>query len=215
MRSCVHRTRIVLVDCQTLFRKGLASLLASQLDFEVVGEAATGTEALERVRESTPHMVLMDLATAAADGLESARRILAGPPDIRVVMLTASEEEPLAAGVQTGAWKYLLQTLEPQALFAGLRAVMHGETPVAPTMVGKLLGEFSRMARTSTPRPLAPRERAVLALLTQGKSNKEIAGALSMAENTVKNHLKSILEKLDLENRVQAAIFALRHGLVA
>jgi two-component system nitrate/nitrite response regulator NarL len=212
MGSCVHRTRIVLVDGQTLFRKGLASLLASQLDFEVVGEAATGTEAMERIHESTPHMVLMDLAMASVDGLT--RRITACLPDVRVVMLTASEEEPLGAGIQTGARGCVLKTIEPEALFAGLRAVMQGGTP-APTMVGKLLGELSRMARTSAPRRLAPRERAVLALLTQGKSNKEIAAALSMAENTVKNHLKSILEKLDLKNRVQAATFALRHGLVA
>jgi DNA-binding NarL/FixJ family response regulator len=218
MDTLNRRTRVLLVDDHALFRKGIASLLASQPDFEVVGEAADGREAVERARDVMPDIIVMDVSIPTGSGLEATCRIKESLPYVRIVMLTVSEDEQdLFEAVKNGAQGYLVKKIEPQELYSALRAVMQGETPISSAMAARLLGEFSRMARAQTPRhtpALTPRERDVLELITQGKSNKEIAAALSVAESTVKNHLRNILEKLHLENRVQAAIFALRQGMV-
>ncbi|MFB3817804.1 MAG: response regulator [Candidatus Methylomirabilales bacterium] len=219
MKPANSPIRILLVDDHALFRKGIASLLGSEPDFEVVGEAASGREAVERARELMPDVILMDVFMPGGSGPEATARIKEILPYVRIVMLTISEEdEDLFEAVKSGAQGYLLKKIEPQALFGTLRGVMQGEAPISRMMAGKILGEFSRLAKEPAApakgASLTPREHEVLELITQGKSNKEIASALSMAENTVKNHLKNILEKLHLENRVQAATFALRQGLV-
>lgn len=211
--------RILLVDDHALFRKGIASLLAASADFQVVGEAATGAEAVERAPELLPDIILMDVSMPQMSGLEATRLLKQILPAVRIVMLTFSEDDQdLFEAVKGGAQGYLLKKIEPQALFDTLCAVMKGEAPISRSMAAKILGEFSRMARVrespAQGSDLTPRETEVLELITHGDSNKEIAAALAMAENTVKNHLKNILEKLHLENRVQAATFALRHGLV-
>lgn len=212
--------RVLLADDHALFRKGIASLLAGERGFEVVGEAGDGREALERARDLMPDVILMDIFMPGVNGLEATRRIKEALPYVKIVMLTVSEEDQnLFEAIKSGAQGYLLKKIEPQELFAMLRGVVQGDAPISRAMAGKILGEFARQARR--PAPTAPagadlsaREREVLELVTQGKSNKEIAAALAIAENTVKNHLKNILEKLHLENRVQAATFALREGLV-
>jgi two-component system, NarL family, nitrate/nitrite response regulator NarL len=212
--------RILLVDDHALFRKGIASLLAAEPGFEVVGEAGDGEQAIERAQELMPDLILMDVNMPGVSGPEAARRIMELLPYIKIVMLTISEDEQdLFEAVRAGAQGYLLKKIEPQALFETLRGVVRGEASISRLMAAKLLGEFSRQSKQSASpanrqAELTSREEEVLGLVARGKSNKEIAAALSIAENTVKNHLKNILEKLHLENRVQAATFALREGLL-
>jgi DNA-binding NarL/FixJ family response regulator len=208
------------VDDHALFRKGIASLLTSEPGFDVVGEAEDGLQTVERVRELMPDLVVMDLNMPHTGGLDATRRILQEFPYIKIVILTVSEDDrDLFEAIKAGAQGYLLKKIEPKALFDTLRDVMRGGASISRVMAAKLMGEFSRQAnRTGSgadPSPhLSPRETGVLELVAQGKSNKEIAATLDIAENTVKNHLKNILEKLRLENRVQAATFALRQGLL-
>jgi DNA-binding NarL/FixJ family response regulator len=215
----VSRIRVLLADDHALFRRGVASLLAAESDFEVAGEAANGQQALEMARELMPDVILMDISMPVLDGLEATRRIKAEIPYVRIVILTVSDGEgSLFEAVKCGAQGYLLKNIEPQALYGTLRGVVRGEAPVSRLMAARLLDEFARQARKAVPPPamaeLSSREKEVLEHVTRGRSNKEIAAALVISENTVKNHLKNILEKLHLENRVQAATFALRQGLV-
>jgi two-component system, NarL family, nitrate/nitrite response regulator NarL len=212
--------RVLLVDDHALFRKGIASLLAAEPGFEVVGEAHDGQQAVEHARELMPDLIVMDLNMPRAGGSEATRRILEEFPYVKIVILTVSEDDKdLFEAVRCGAHGYLLKKIEPKALFDTLRGVMRGEASISRSMAAKLMGEFSRQntraASGAEQQPeLSPREIGVLEFVAQGKSNKEIAAALDIAENTVKNHLKNILEKLHLENRVQAATYALRQGLL-
>lgn len=212
--------RLLVVDDHALFRKGVVSLFGETQGFEVVGEAANGQEALEKARELMPDIILMDLSMPVMDGLAATRRIKEEIPYVRIVILTIQEEDQsLFEAVKSGAQGYLLKKIEPQVLFETLRRVAQGEASISGVMAAKLMGEFSRQATqrvsaVANRTELSAREREVLGLVAQGKSNKEIAAAIAIAENTVKNHLKNILEKLHLENRVQAATYALREGLV-
>jgi len=214
----MSRIRILLADDHALFRGGVASLLAAGPDFEVVGEAADGRQAVEMARALMPDVILMDISMPVMDGLEATRLIKAEMPYVKIVILTATDgERSLFEAVKSGAQGYLLKNIDPKALYGTLRGVVQGEAPVSRTMAARLLEESTRQARQAGPAEPAPeltaREKEVLEQVTLGKSNKEIAQALAIAENTVKNHLKNILEKLHLENRVQAATFALRQGL--
>ncbi len=211
--------RILLVDDHLLFRKGLARLLDAQPDFEVVGEAADGLEAVEQTRALHPDLVLMDIRMPDCDGLEATRRIKAQMPEVRVVMLTVSDDEQdLTTAVRYGADGYLLKDLLPETLFQQLRGLVVGEAPISRAMTGKLLRQLTRQGRPAA-RPaatavLSARECEVLALVVNGYSNREIAEDLGIARNTVKNHLRSILAKLGVRNRAQAAAYAVSHGLV-
>ncbi len=211
--------RVLLVDDHALFRSGVAGLLRQQADFEVVGEAEDGAEALEKAKELMPDLILMDVYMPGMGGLEATRRIKEALPYVRIVMLTVSEEDKdVFEAVKAGAQGYLLKKIEPEAFFRTLRGVFRGEAPISRVTATKILREFARQAERSTaearpPGKLSPREQEVLELLTKGATNKEIAASLGVSTNTVKNHLKNILEKLHLENRVQAAAYALREGL--
>ncbi len=212
------RIRILLADDHTFFRRGVATFLAAETDFEVVGEAANGQQAVEMAQELMPDVILMDVSMPVMDGLEATRRIKAQMPYVKVIILTVSDEQQsLFEAVKAGALGYLLKKIDPQALITTLRGVVHGEASVSRVMAAQLLAEFARQANErAAPAPdagLTAREREVLDRVAKGSSNKEIAADLDIAENTVKNHLKNILEKLHLENRVQAATFALREGL--
>jgi len=215
----MNSLRILLVDDHLLFRKGLARLLDAQPDFEVVGEAADGLEAVEQTRALHPDLVLMDVRMPNCDGLEATRRIKAQMKDVQVVMLTVSDDEQdLATAVRYGADGYLLKDLLPEMLFQQLRGLMVGEAPISRAMTGKLLRQLTRRGRSAA-QPVATavlsaRECEVLALVVNGYSNREIAAELGIAHNTVKNHLRSILAKLGVRNRAQAAAYAVSHGLV-
>ncbi len=213
--------RVLLVDDHALFRAGIASLIALNEAIEVAGQAEDGTEALELARKLKPDLVLMDLHMPVMDGIEATRRIRTELPDVKVVMLTVSDQDKdLFEAIKSGAHGYLLKNLEPEELFDYLTGIVRGEAPISRTMAAKLLNEFAAQAsRGKNPSPpetnneLTPREREVLKLVASGATNRDIATALTLTENTVKNHLRNILEKLHLENRVQAAAWALKMGL--
>jgi two-component system nitrate/nitrite response regulator NarL len=215
----MNSLRILLVDDHLLFRKGLARLLDAQPDFEVVGEARDGLEAVEQVQALRPDVVLMDIRMPGCDGLEATRRIKVQVPDVRVVMLTVSDDDQdLATAVRYGADGYLLKDLLPETLFQQLRGLESGQAPISRAMTGKLFRQLAQRSRP-TVRPaaidvLSARECEVLALVVSGCSNQEIAGELGIARNTVKNHLRNIFVKLGVKNRVQAAAYAVSHGLV-
>lgn len=210
--------RILLVDDHALFRDGVASLLAEQEDFEVVGEAQDGEEALKKARELMPDLILMDIYMPGVDGLTATRRIKEDMPYVKIVILTVSEEDQnLFEAVKSGAQGYLLKKEGAQRFLDLLRGVSRGEAPMSPPMAAKILNEFARQPRRPEAVPgvqLTPREREVLELLTKGLTNKEIGAALSISDNTVRNRLRNILEKLHLENRVQVVAYALQKGLL-
>lgn len=208
--------RILLTDDHILFRKGLAQLLDAQPDFQVVGEAGDGMQAQEKARELMPDLILMDINMPRCDGCEATRRIKAELPYVLIVMLTVSDDDQdLFTALKNGAQGYLLKKMEPEDLFAQLRGLARGEAPLSRLLASKILREFSRAPapeREMEPE-LTAREHQVLELVARGLTNREIADKLVVSENTVKNHLRNILAKLHLENRVQAAAYALREGL--
>ncbi|MCS7283555.1 MAG: response regulator transcription factor [Anaerolineae bacterium] len=210
--------RLLLVDDHILFRKALARLLDAQPDFQVVGEASDGAEGVEKARALRPDVVLMDLRMPVCDGLEATRQIKRELPGTRVVILTVSEDDQdFLAAIRHGADGYLVKNIRPEVLFQELRGLAKGEAPISREMVSKLLRQMTYQERSCPPvgliETLSEREREVLALLAEGLSNEEIAGELNIAVNTVRNHVRNILEKLGVRNRVQAAVYAVRCGL--
>jgi two-component system, NarL family, response regulator LiaR len=204
------RIRVVLVDDHRLVTRSLKAYLESFADLEVVGSAASGEELLERVIEWQPDIVLQDLLLPGGmDGIEATRRVLERRPETKVVALTASIDEARMMGVlRAGAAGYVRKDAEPETLLAAVRAVARGKTYIDPAVSGQLL-------HASSPHDeLTPREREVLRRLALGLSNKEIADALCISEETVKTHVGSVLAKLQVENRAQAIVQALRRGLV-
>ncbi len=216
----VSNIRVLLADDHTLFRKSVAAALADQPDIQVVGEASNGLEALAKARELVPDVILMDISMPGMDGLEATGRIKAELPQVKIVILTIAEEDQnLFEAIKNGAQGFLLKNVEPDPLTEMLRGVVRGEAPMSGGTAAKILAEFARQAQEAdaTPSPsahLSGREREVLSLVASGVTNKAIAAALGISPSTVKNHLQNILDKLHLENRVQAAAFALREGLV-
>jgi len=211
--------RLLLVDDHALFRKGLARLLEQEQGFAVVGEAQDGAEAFKKAEDLKPDLVLMDIHMPGSSGIQATRQIREVLPATKVVILTVSEEDKdLFEAIKYGAHGYLLKKVRPEALYETIRSVFRGEAAVSRATAAKILEEFARQARK--PREenyeemLSVREQEVLRLLTEGRTNKEIGNRLAIAENTVKNHLKNILGKLHLDNRVQAATFALAKGIV-
>ncbi len=213
--------RVLLVDDHALFRKGVASLIDPLEDMEVVGEAGSGREALERARELMPDLILMDIQMSGWDGLETTRRIKEKMPYVKIVMLTISgDDDELFQTIKSEAQGYLLTDIVPEELATMLRGDYRGEAPISYQSAAKILEEFTRMAGKETwvPDPtevLTSREKEVLELVAKGATNREIAPQLFITENTVKNHLSNILAKLHLRNRVQAAVYALREGMIS
>lgn len=212
--------RILIADDHTLFRDSLRSLLASR-GFEVIGEAREGKEAVDLTRRLQPEIVLMDLAMPGLDGLAATRLISAEMPEVKVVVLTGSDEDAqLFEAIKSGAQGYLLKNIESRELFSLLEGVGRGEPALTPLLAAKLLQEFARppkpVVESHDPDALTDREREVLELLVGGiTSNRKLAQKLGVSENTVKFHVRNILDKLHLHNRAQVVGFALRHGIVA
>ena len=212
--------RVLIVDDHALFRRGLELVLAVEPDLEVVGEAADGIEAIDMAAELAPDVVLMDVRMPGVGGIEATRRIRTEQPMTKVVMLTVSEdEEDLFDAIRAGATGYLLKELSIEEVADTVRAVARGQALVSPSMAAKLLTEFNLLSRRvaeqhgDAPR-LTDRELEVLRLVAKGMSNKEIASELVIAENTVKNHVRNILEKLELRTRMEAAMYAVREKLI-
>jgi DNA-binding NarL/FixJ family response regulator len=210
--------RILIADDHALFRDGLRSLMEAH-GVDVVAEAANGREAIDLARQYRPDIVLMDLTMPVMGGLEATRAISAEMPETNVVVLTASEEDSdLFEAVKSGAQGFLPKDLEANQFFALLEGVAAGAPAFTPALARKLLQEFAQ-PRTA-PEPTLPveltdREREVLELLVQGvTTNRELAARLYVSENTVKYHLRNILDKLHLQNRAQVIAYAMRHGIV-
>jgi DNA-binding NarL/FixJ family response regulator len=212
--------RILLVDDHVLFRKGVAALLAPRSDIQVVGEASDGLEAIEVARSTFPDIILMDIGMPNCNGLEATRHIKREMPHIQIVMLTVSDDDQhLFEAIKSGAQGYLLKDLEPSQLYLMIESISRGEAPLSGAIAAKILKEFTQPIQDSAQNPeiidaLTERETNILELVVEGMTNKEIAANLVISENTVKIHLRNILEKLHLQNRIQAAVYAVRQGLV-
>lgn len=211
--------RVLIADDHKLFRQGLIGLMKTREELvEVIGEAETGEEAVLLAEKLRPDVILMDIYMPQMDGLEAAKIIHEQFPRISIVMLTSSEKDGhLYEAVQVGVSGYLLKSLDADELFDLLEGVKNGETAMTRAMAGRLLKVVAnRLADEDRgEQTLTERELLVLRLVASGASNQEIAQKLSISVNTVKSHLKNILEKLQLENRTQAATYALKHGLVS
>lgn len=211
--------RILLVDDHQLVREGIATLLRTQPDMEVVGEASGGDEALALAAELLPDVILMDIQMPRGNGITATRLITAEMPSTRVLMLTVSEDnQDLYQAIRSGAHGYLLKNVSADQLFASIRDAQRGFAPITSDIAGRILRDVAAASPTAVGPPqglaaLTAREREVLQQVGAGLTNREIAHVLYITENTVKIHLRNILEKLHLHNRVQAATFAQREGL--
>ena len=211
--------RILIADDHALFRDSLRSLLSAR-DYEVVGEAENGRQAVELARELAPDVVLMDLMMPEMDGLAATKHLTAGQPNVKVVILTASDDDAnLFEAIKSGAKGYLLKDLQSEQFFSLLEGLGRGEPALTPALARKLLEEFAQPRRrakeTYNPDALTDREREVLEHMVPGvTSNRRLAKQLGVSENTVKFHVRNILDKLHLHNRAQVVAYALRHQLV-
>ena len=213
--------RVLIADDQTLVRDGFRMILDAQEDIEVVGEAADGLEAVARSRELRPHVVLMDVRMPGCDGLEATRELLRSSPETHVLILTTFDlNEYVYEAMRAGASGFLLKDIPRSQLIEGVRTVASGDALLAPAITRRLIEQFVRRPPASVrPSPpelegLTAREREVLQLLAQGRSNAEIASALYVSEATVKTHVAHALTKLGLRDRVQAVVFAYESGLI-
>jgi two-component system NarL family response regulator len=203
-----HPIRLMIVDDHPAFRAGLAALCNSEPDLEVVAEAGDGLAALEIFRQDRPDIVLMDLRLPGQGGVEAIIAIRAEFPDARVIVVTTYDgDEDLYRAIQSGAQSYLLKDMSKAEIVDNIRAVHAGQQCLAPRLA-------ERLAERRKRRDLSPREMDVLQLLVKGRSNKEIASALVLSEETVKIHLKTLYAKLEVQDRTEAAISAIRQGIV-
>ncbi len=216
--------RTLIVDDHALFRRGLEMVLAAEPDIELVGEASDGQEAVLRAGESLPDVILMDIRMPRSSGIEACRALKELVPSAKIVMLTISdEEEDLFEAIRAGASGYLLKDIPLDEVADTVRAVNGGQSLINPSMAGKLLTEFAALARREqeeeppqqVPAPrLTEREIQVLRLVARGMNNRDIAKELFISENTVKNHVRNILEKLQIHSRMEAVMVAVREKLI-
>ena len=212
--------RILVADDHVLFRKGVGTVLASRPDLVVVGEASDGFEAIALAREAMPDIILMDIAMPRCNGLEATRLIKREMPYVKVVIITVSDDDrDLFEAIKCGAQGYLIKDLKTYQLFDVIEGVVRGEAFLSGPIAAKILQEFREtpddyVRKSEATEPLTDREIEVLELVVDGLANREIAAALVISESTVKNHLRNILDKLHLHNRIQAAVYAVRAGLV-
>ncbi|HLT15391.1 MAG TPA: response regulator transcription factor [Acidimicrobiales bacterium] len=213
--------RVLICDDHALFRRGLTMVLESEEGVEVVGEAEDGADAVAKAEELAPDVVLMDVRMPRLSGIEATKAIAERVPTARILMLTVSdEEEDLYDAIKAGANGYLLKEISIEEVASAIRAVVNGQSLISPSMASKLLTEFTNLSkkadeRQSVPTPrLTERELEVLKLVAQGLTNRDIAAELYISENTVKNHVRNILEKLHLHSRMEAVVYAVREKLL-
>ncbi len=211
------RIAVLIVDDHQMVRQGLRTFLELQDDIAIVGEAAEGMAAVEMVRRLHPDVVLMDLVMPGLDGISATRRCLESSPNTRVIALTSfSEDDKVFPAIQAGASSYLLKDVSPDDLAQAIRDVHRGEPRLHPKIARKLMEQVARQAEPVPGNPaeaLTEREREVVRLVAKGCSNHEIAEQLVISNKTVKTHIGNILNKLNLQDRTQLAIYAIRHGL--
>ena len=213
--------RVLIADDQPLYRRGLEVVLHTEENIEVVGEAENGEEAIAKAEELAPDVVLMDVRMPRINGIEATQAIRDRVPTTKILMLTVSDEDSdLYEAIKAGASGYLLKEVSVEEVADSIRAVMQGESKITPSMASKLINEFSAMSKRADERQRLPapaltaRELEVLKLVAKGMSNREIADELFISENTVKNHVRNILEKLHLHSRMEAVMYALREKLL-
>jgi len=215
--------RAMIVDDHALFRRGLEMVLEEEPDIELVGQASDGAEAVEKAAESLPDVVLMDIRMPRSSGIEACRAMKEAAPSAKIVILTISdEEEDLFEAIRAGASGYLLKDIPLDEVAGAVRAVHGGQSLINPSMAGKLLTEFATLAKRDDeeraqelPAPrLTEREMQVLKLVARGMNNRDIAKELFISENTVKNHVRNILEKLQIHSRMEAVMVAVREKLI-
>ena len=216
-----EKLRVMVVDDHALFRRGLEMVLQQEPDLDLVGEASDGAEAVERVPELMPDVVLMDVRMPRRSGIEAAGQIKELLPHVKILMLTISDEEAdLYDAIKAGASGYLLKEIPIEEVADAIRSVWQGQSRISPSMASKLLTEFANMSKGAEDRPQMPaprltdREMEVLKLVAQGMNNRDIAKELFISENTVKNHIRNILEKLHLHSRMEAVVYAVREKLL-
>jgi DNA-binding NarL/FixJ family response regulator len=216
-----ERLRVMVVDDHALFRRGLEMVLQQEADIELVGEASDGAEAVERATELMPDVVLMDVRMPRRSGIEAAGQIKEALPHAKILMLTISDEEAdLYDAIKAGASGYLLKEIPIEEVADAIRSVWAGQSRISPSMASKLLSEFATMSKRAdepraVPAPkLTDRELEVLQLVAQGMNNRDIAKQLFISENTVKNHIRNILEKLHLHSRMEAVAYGIREGVI-
>lgn len=213
------KIKVLIVDDHQVVRQGLRTFLELQEDILVVGEAGDGAAAVELSRQLKPDVVLMDLVMPRLDGIAATRQVKSLSADIKVIALTSfTEDDKVFPAIQAGASSYLLKDVSPDALVEGIRAAHRGEARLHPEITRKLMEQVAHQAgppvKETRPEEFTSREREVIQLVAQGCSNREIAGRLVISEKTVKTHISHILGKLNLDDRTQLAIYAIKHGLV-
>ncbi|MGH2463150.1 MAG: response regulator [Candidatus Limnocylindria bacterium] len=225
-RAATEKTRIVIVDGHTLFRRGVRNILDLEPDLTVVGEAGSGREAIAVVEELTPDVVLMDLTLPAPNGIETTQRIKRELPHTGVIVLAGGDDEDqLFDAIKAGAAAYVLKDIDPTDLVAIIRRVRSGEYLIndkvfsRPAVASRVLKEFRELAVYGSDAqpifaPLSPREVEILDNIAQGMTNKQVAYTLGISEQTVKNHMSSILRKLSVNDRTQAVVYAMRQGWI-
>ncbi len=217
----VEPIRVLVVDDHALFRRGLQMVLEQEPDIEVVAEAGDGAEAVVKAAEETPDIVLMDVRMPRRGGIDACTAIHETVPSAKIIMLTISDEEgDLYDAIKAGAMGYLLKEISIEEVAAAIRAVHGGQSLISPSMASKLLTEFASMIKKTDDRQQVPtprltdREMEVLKLVAKGMNNRDIAKQLFISENTVKNHIRNILEKLQLHSRMEAVVYAVREKLL-
>jgi len=218
----MNPVKVLVVDDHALFRRGITAVLANHKNLEVVGEASDGLEAIKKAEAIVPDIIVMDLNMPHCSGLEATQALQAKMPQVNILVLTVSDNEAdLFAAVKFGAKGYILKNTDPEELIQAILHIARGGVIVSPIMATKLLTEFQGLeagekkeAIQETDSNLSPREGEVLQLIARGATNRQIADSLFISENTVKTHLRNIMEKLHLANRSQAAAYAVERGLV-
>ena len=213
----MNKVNILIVDDHTLFRTGVRKMLEAEEDMHVVGEAATGLEALEQARSLMPDVILMDIKMPDLDGVQAARTLHREMPHVGIIFVTMFEDDEfIFKGLQAGGRGYILKDADPDTMLRAIRAVAHGESLLGSTVAQKVMRQFSGLPGKQAPLvdDLTPREVEVLKLIAEGRSNSEIAKELVISEKTVKNHINNIFSKLHVYDRSQAMLYAIRKGLV-